>query len=58
MTRAKQLNNYCETTKDLLNVVAKACGHAHTNQFECDDRSTSNLYTHKLLGINYAGLNS
>jgi len=54
---AKQLKNFFEATNDLLKVVARACGHAHTNQFEFDDLSTFNWDIHKLTGINYAGVN-
>ncbi len=55
---AQQLHNYFEATNQLLKVVARSCGHDHTDKFRFDDLSTYNWDIHKLTGISYAGVNA
>ena len=53
---AKQLQNYFDATIELMQVLARACGHSHLNQFEQDDLSTWNRDIAYLTGIPYAGM--
>lgn len=53
---AKQLYNYFEATKELMKVVARACGHDHVNKFNFNDLSTLDYKIHRLTGIHYAGI--
>lgn len=53
---AKQLYNYFNATNNLIKVISRACGYHHINRFNKDDLSTFNADTHKLTGINYAGV--
>ncbi|MFK7846934.1 MAG: glutamate synthase-related protein [Rhodothermales bacterium] len=53
---AKQLQNYFEATVELMQVLARACGHSHLNEFEHRDLSTLNRDIAYLTGINYAGM--
>ncbi len=54
---AQQLYNYFSATTELIQVIARACGHADINQFNAEDLSTFNIDMHKLTGISYAGVN-
>ncbi|MEO0895470.1 MAG: glutamate synthase-related protein [Bacteroidota bacterium] len=54
---AKQLHNFFEATKELMAVLARACGHNHVEQFNHDDLSTFDYDMHRLSGVNYAGVN-
>jgi hypothetical protein len=42
---AEQLHNYLEATIHLMQVLARACGHAHLNEFCVDDLTTYNRDT-------------
>jgi glutamate synthase domain-containing protein 2 len=53
---AKQLHNFFEASKELIQVVARACGHDDVNQFNFDDLSTFSYDMHRLTGIRYAGV--
>lgn len=53
---AKQLHNYFDATKELMKVVARACGHDHVNKFNFNDLSTLDYQIHQLTGIQYAGI--
>jgi glutamate synthase domain-containing protein 2/nitrite reductase/ring-hydroxylating ferredoxin subunit len=53
---AKRLQNWFEATVHLMQVLARACGHMHLDQFETRDLSTVNLDISKLTGIRYAGV--
>ena len=53
---AKQLANFFEASNDLIQVVARACGHDHINKFNKEDLSTYNRDMHHLTGISYAGV--
>ncbi len=53
---AKQLYNYFDATNKLIKVISRACGYDDISKFNHDDLSTFNTDTHKLTGINYAGI--
>ena len=53
---AKQLNNYFAATVELMKILARACGHAHLNQFCHDDLTTWKRDIAYLTGVNYAGV--
>ena len=53
----KQLANFFEATNDLMKVIARSCGYDDFSKFNQSDLSTFNWDTHKLAGINYAGVN-
>ena len=48
---ARQLKNYLEATVTLMQVMARACGHSHLNQFCLNDLSTWNRDMAYLTGI-------
>lgn len=54
---AKQLANFFEATTELMQVIARACGHSAFNQFSREDLSTYHYEMHKLTGIPFAGVN-
>lgn len=54
---AQQLYNFFAATKELIEVVARACGHDDIRKFNFDDLSTFSMDMHRLTGINYAGVN-
>ncbi|RMF03646.1 MAG: FMN-binding glutamate synthase family protein, partial [Chloroflexi bacterium] len=53
---AEQLQNYFEATVHLMQVLARACGHSHLNQFCVDDLTTYNREMAYLTGIHYGGV--
>jgi len=53
---AKRLQNWFEATVHLMQVLARACGHDHLNQFELRDLTTINHDIAKLTGVRYAGV--
>ena len=53
---ANQLKNYFEATVELMQVLARACGHTHLNQFKLEDLSTWNRDIAYLTGIHYCGV--
>lgn len=53
---AKQLQNFFEASVHLMQVLARACGHDHLNQFELDDLTTWNRDVAYLTGVHYGGL--
>jgi len=54
---AKQLSNFFGATTELMQVIARSCGHSDFGQFSSEDLSTYNWDMHKLTGIPYAGVN-
>ena len=52
---AQQLNNFFQASTELMQVMARACGHNHLNQFCMDDLTTWNREMAHLTGIEYAG---
>ena len=54
---AQQLYNFFNASKELMVVVARACGHADINEFNQHDITTFDHDMHRLTGIQYAGAN-
>ena len=55
-TDARQLDNFFRAATELMQVMARACGHDHLNQFCSDDLTTWNREMAHLTGIAYGGL--
>jgi len=53
---AQQLNNFFQASTELMQVMARACGHDHLNKFCIDDLTTFNREIAHLTGIKYAGV--
>jgi len=53
---AAQLNNFFRASTELMQVMARACGHDHLNKFCIDDLSVCDRELSHLTGIAYAGL--
>ncbi|MBK8903172.1 MAG: alpha-hydroxy-acid oxidizing protein [Anaerolineaceae bacterium] len=53
---ARQLQTFLEASVHLMQVLARACGHSHLNQFNRDDLSTWNREMAYLTGVRYAGV--
>ncbi|MBV7338162.1 FMN-binding glutamate synthase family protein [Chloroflexi bacterium TSY] len=53
---AVQLKNYFEATIELMQVLARACGHHHLNQFSIDDLTTWHRDAAYLTGVEYSGV--
>ena len=53
---AEQLNNFFRASTELIQVMARACGHHHLNKFCIDDLTTWDREMAYLTGIAYAGL--
>lgn len=56
MKSAKQLHNFFSASKELLEVLARACGHDDVNQFSLSDLTTFSHDMYRLTGIPYAGM--
>ena len=55
---ALQLNNFFTASVELMQVMARACGHDALNQFNSDDLATWNREMALLSGVRYSGLDS
>lgn len=55
---ARRLANFFQASSELIQVMARACGHSHVSQFNKDDLATFNYELARLSGISYSGLNS
>jgi glutamate synthase domain-containing protein 2 len=53
---AEQLNNFFRASTELMQVMARACGHEHLSQFGVDDLTTWNREMAHLTGIGYGGV--
>ncbi len=53
---AKQLNNFFRASTELMQVMARACGHTHLNQFSLDDLTTWHRDMAHLSGVAYGGV--
>ncbi len=53
---AVQLQNFLEASVHLMQVLARACGHGHLNQFCLDDLTTFKRDITELTGVGYAGV--
>ena len=52
---AKQLQTFLDASVHLMQVLARACGHHHLNQFELDDLTTWKRDVAALTGVPYGG---
>lgn len=55
---ANQLNNFFRASTELMQVMARACGHDHLNKFCIDDLTTFDRDMAHLSGIEYAGVST
>ena len=55
-TGAQRLANFFSAAVELMQVMARACGHNHLNQFNVDDLTTWKKEMAELSGIRYAGV--
>ena len=53
---AQQLNNFFQASTELMQVMARACGHDQLNQFCMDDLTTWDRNMAHLAGIAYSGV--
>ena len=53
---AKQLANFFEASVELMQVMARACGHDHLSGFNSDDLTTWKREMSDLSGVAYGGL--
>jgi glutamate synthase domain-containing protein 2/nitrite reductase/ring-hydroxylating ferredoxin subunit len=53
---AQQLNNFFRSATELMQVMARACGHDHLNKFCIDDLTTWQREMAHLTGISYGGI--
>jgi len=53
---ANRLARYLDATVDLMQVLARACGHTHLNQFSLDDLTTFDREMAHLTGVRYGGV--
>jgi glutamate synthase domain-containing protein 2/nitrite reductase/ring-hydroxylating ferredoxin subunit len=52
---ARRLSNFLTASVELMQVMARACGHAHLNRFDVDDLTTWSLEMASLAGVRFAG---
>ena len=57
-TGAQQLNNFFRAATELMQVMARACGHDHLNKFCIDDLTTWKREMAQLTNIAYGGVSS
>jgi glutamate synthase domain-containing protein 2 len=55
---AQQLNSFLRAATELMQVMARACGHDHLNQFSIDDLTTWQREMADLTGIAYGGVST
>jgi methylamine---glutamate N-methyltransferase subunit C len=53
---ANRLARYLDATVDLMQLLARACGHTHLNQFNIEDLTTFDREMSHLTGIRYGGV--
>jgi glutamate synthase domain-containing protein 2 len=53
---AEKLNQFFRAAAELMQVMARACGHSHLNQFSIDDLTTWKREMADLTGIAYGGV--
>ena len=53
---AQQLNNFLRASTELMQVMARACGHDHLDQFNSDDLTTWQREMAHLSGVAYGGV--
>ena len=55
---ASQLTNFLKASTTLMQVMARACGHSHLNQFQLKDVTSWKRETADLAGVSFAGAES
>jgi glutamate synthase domain-containing protein 2/CDGSH-type Zn-finger protein len=55
-TGAERLSNFFAAVAELMQVMARACGHSHLNQFNIEDVTTWKREMADLSGVRYAGV--
>jgi glutamate synthase domain-containing protein 2 len=53
---AEQLNNFFRASTELMQVMARACGHSHLGEFSSDDLTTWKREMAHLTGVQYGGV--
>jgi hypothetical protein len=53
---AQQLARFLQASVQLMQVIARACGHTHLDQFNSDDITTWKKEMADLIGIQFAGV--
>jgi hypothetical protein len=53
---AERLARFFQSSVSLMQVMARACGHSHLNQFNADDLTTFKRDMAELTGIRYGGV--
>jgi glutamate synthase domain-containing protein 2 len=53
---ADQLSNFFRASTELMQVMARACGHSHLNQLSVDDLTTWKRDMAHLTGVQYGGV--
>ena len=53
---AKQLENFFKASVELMQVMARACGHSHFRDFNIDDLSTWKKDMAELSGVEFGGV--
>ena len=53
---AQRLSNFFQASTELMQVMARACGHRHVNEFSLDDLTTWKREMSHLTGISYGGV--
>ena len=53
---ARQLANFFSAATELMQVMARACGHDHLSKFSVDDLTTWDREMSALSGVRYGGL--
>ncbi|GAV21232.1 glutamate synthase (NADPH/NADH) large chain [Mariprofundus micogutta] len=53
---SKRLNNFFNASSELMQVMARACGHDHFNKFNKNDLATWNYDLSMLSGVEYSGI--
>ncbi len=53
---SKQLGNFFHASVELMQVMARACGHSHLNHFNKDDLATWHHDMARLSGVTFSGL--
>ena len=54
---AERLANFLGASTQLMQVMARACGHSHLNQLNVDDLATWHKHMAELTGIRFSGVN-
>jgi glutamate synthase domain-containing protein 2 len=54
---ARRLTRFFDASIELMQVLARACGHTHLSDFTLDDLTTFDREMHHLAGVPYGGIN-